>query len=68
MKLLHILLHTLLIADTSIGLQRQLDGLLELRSRFQMIGNKMNTKYMVFGKDDKNVFIFNSNNLEIAKE
>ena len=63
-----ILLH-LLWADSSGGLQRQLDGLFKFVSAYQMIINELKTKIMIFGTDQRHFsFMFNNKTIGIVEE
>ena len=73
-----VLLHLLwaddlvIMSDSPEGLQKQLDGLYNFCSNYQMIVNELKTKVMIFGKKNKKteecVFNFNNKSLDIVKE
>ena len=57
-----------LLSDSASGLQRQLDGLLEFCSKYQMIVNELKTKVMIYGKPTEDIFKFNGKSLDIVSE
>ena len=58
-----------LFAESSEGLQEQLNGLYRFCSKFQMIVNEIKTKVMIYGTNDNNCsFKFNNKTLQIVEE
>ena len=57
-----------MLSDSAQGLQKQLDGLFNFCSKFQMIVNELKTKIMIYGNVQINNtnFIFNNKHLEIV--
>jgi hypothetical protein len=56
-----------LLSSTPQGLQKQLDGLFQFCSDYQMIVNTVKSKVMIFGKHDNVNFKFNNKNLDIVQ-
>jgi len=56
----------ILMADSEIGLQRQLDGLYNFCSKYQLIVNTLKTKIMMFGSNvnQSSCFTFNIHNIK----
>ena len=58
-----------LMSDSQVGLQTQLNNLFKFCSKFQMIVNETKTKIMVYGNyDEDTTFTFNDKTLEIVDE
>ena len=56
-----------LLSSTPHGLQKQLDGLFQFCSDYQMIVNTINSKVMIFGEHENVNFKFNNKNLDIVQ-
>ena len=57
-----------LLSDSASGLQKQLDGLLEFCSKYQMIVYELKTKVMIYSKPTEDNFKFHGKSLDINSE